>query len=80
VWSDVWTPARIAAAYRMPGGAIYGTHSHGWRHAFLRPPNKDRSIEGLYHVGGSTHPGGGTPTVLMSAAIVSSLIGRGAGR
>jgi diapolycopene oxygenase len=80
VWSDVWSPARIAAQYRMPGGAIYGTHSHGWRHAFLRPPNKDRSVSGLYYVGGSTHPCGGTPTVLMSAAIVSSLIGGGAAR
>jgi diapolycopene oxygenase len=74
VWSDVWTPARIAARYLMPGGAIYGTHSHGWRHAFLRPPNKDRRVAGLYYVGGSTHPGGGTPTVLMSAEIVSNLI------
>jgi phytoene desaturase len=76
-WSDVWTPARLAREYHMPGGAIYGTHSHGWRHAFLRPPNKDRKVEGLYYVGGSTHPGGGTPTVLMSAAIVSGLIGDG---
>jgi phytoene desaturase len=77
LWSDVWTPARLAQRYHMPGGAIYGTHSHGWRHAFLRPPNRDRTCEGLYSVGGSTHPGGGTPTVLMSAAIVSGLIGDG---
>ncbi|MEO7270940.1 MAG: phytoene desaturase family protein [Vicinamibacterales bacterium] len=74
VWSDVWTPARLASRYLMPGGAIYGTHSHGWRHAFLRPPNQDRTVAGLYYVGGSTHPGGGTPTVLMSAEIVSGLI------
>ena len=43
VVTDVWTPRRIACRYSMPGGAIYGTHSHGWRRAFLRPPNKDRS-------------------------------------
>jgi diapolycopene oxygenase len=60
----------------MPGGAIYGTHSHGWRHAFLRPPNKDPRYQGLYYVGGSTHPGGGTPTVLLSAKITSELIER----
>ena len=77
VWSDVWTPARLGSRYSMPGGAIYGTHSHGWRHAFLRPPNQDRTISGLYYVGGSTHPGGGTPTVLMSAEIVSGLIAAG---
>jgi phytoene desaturase len=71
---DVWTPQRIAARYAMPGGAIYGTHSHGWRKAFLRPPNKDRKYRGLYYVGGSTHPGGGTPTVLLSAQITVDLI------
>lgn len=76
VVSDVWTPSRIGARYLMPGGAIYGTHSHGWRRAFLRPPNKNRRYQGLYYVGGSTHPGGGTPTVLLSAQITSELIQR----
>ena len=74
--SEVWTPTRIAQRYHMPGGAIYGTHSHGWRSAFLRPPNKDRRYEGLYYVGGSTHPGGGTPTVVMSSRITCDLIER----
>ncbi|HKP10509.1 MAG TPA: phytoene desaturase family protein, partial [Blastocatellia bacterium] len=73
---DVWTPARIASRYAMPGGAIYGTHSHGWRHAFLRPANRSAQAGGLYHVGGSTHPGGGTPTVLLSAQITTDLIRR----
>jgi phytoene dehydrogenase-like protein len=72
--SDVWTPRRMAHQYVMPGGAIYGTHSHGWRRAFLRPPNKHRKVKRLYFVGGSTHPGGGTPTVLLSARITAGLI------
>jgi phytoene desaturase len=76
VVTDVWTPRRIARRYRMPGGAIYGKNSHGWRRAFLRPPNKDARYDGLYYVGGSTHPGGGTPTVLLSAQITSELINR----
>lgn len=71
---DIWTPARLAASYNAPGGAIYGTHSHGWRRAFLRPANRYPGVGGLYLVGGSTHPGGGTPTVLMSARITSELI------
>jgi phytoene dehydrogenase-like protein len=33
-------------------------------------------MRGLYFVGGSTHPGGGTPTVLLSAAITARLIER----
>jgi phytoene desaturase len=76
VVSDVWTPDRLARDYLCPGGAIYGTHSHGWRRAFLRPPNKHPRLGGLYHVGGSSHPGGGTPTVLLSASITSELIRR----
>jgi len=72
--SSIWTPRRMAEAYDMPGGAIYGPHSHGWRYAFFRPPNRDKRWRGLYYVGGSTHPGGGTPTVLMSARITSELI------
>jgi phytoene dehydrogenase-like protein len=74
--ADVWTPRRIGERYSMPGGAIYGTHSHGWRRAFVRPPNKDARYAGLYYVGGSTHPGGGTPTVLLSARITCELIER----
>ena len=76
VVSEVWTPTIIGERYQMPGGAIYGTHSHGWRRAFLRPPNRDRRYEGLYYVGGSTHPGGGTPTVVMSSRITCDLIRR----
>lgn len=71
---EAWTPAKFAERYAMPGGAIYGTVSHGWKSTFLRPPNRDRSTRGLYYVGGSTHPGGGTPMVLLSAKITSRLI------
>jgi len=71
---SVLTPRTMAERYLMPGGAIYGNHSHGWRNAFFRPPNKHKRIGGLYCVGGSTHPGGGTPTVLLSARIVSEMI------
>lgn len=74
VVEEVWTPRRFAETYLAPGGAIYGTHSHGWRRAFLRPANRQRRVPGLYLVGGSTHPGGGTPTVLMSARLTAELI------
>ncbi|MCB9896136.1 MAG: phytoene desaturase [Planctomycetes bacterium] len=72
---DHWTPRRIGTTYRMPGGAIYGQNSHGWRNAFLRPANRQK-LRGLYLVGGSSHPGGGTPTVLLSAKITTELIGK----
>jgi len=73
VQSEV-TPRQMADRYLMPGGAIYGKNSHGWRNAFFRPPNKHKHFGGLYCASGSSHPGGGTPTVLLSAQIVSELI------
>jgi phytoene desaturase len=71
---DVWHPGRMAARYLAPGGAIYGDHSHGWRKAFLRPPNRPGRPRGLYCAGGSFHPGGGVPMVLLSAEITARLI------
>lgn len=71
---QVWTPRTMAARYAMPGGSIYGKHSHGFSRAFLRPGN--RQGRGLYLVSGSGHPGGGTPMVLTSAKITSELIAK----
>ena len=75
---DCWTPARLESEYSAPGGSIYGQVSHGWRGTFLRPSLKDRKVQNLFYVGGGTHPGGGTPTVLMSAEIVSDMVGSAA--
>lgn len=71
---DVWDPGRFARRYLAPFGSIYGANSHGWRNAFLRTPNRSREVGGLYFVGGSSHPGGGTPTVLLSAGITAGLV------
>jgi len=72
------TPADIAARYRSPGGAIYGTSSNGTRAAFVRPANRG-ARPGLYLVGGSSHPGGGLPLVTISARIVAEMIAEDAG-
>ena len=67
-------PSDLAARYRARGGSIYGTSSNGRRAAFARPRNVS-PIEGLYLVGGSSHPGGGLPMVTTSARIVADEIG-----
>jgi phytoene desaturase len=69
VFSETRTPADLAAATGTPGGAIYGTAG-----GLLRPPNQG-PVDGLYLVGGSTHPGGGLPMVTLSAQIVADRIG-----
>ena len=68
------TPNTLEEKYNAPFGSIYGQISHGWKKTFLRPSMKDKKIEGVYYVGGGTHPGGGTPIVIKSAKIVSEMI------
>jgi phytoene desaturase len=67
------TPGDLASRYRSPGGAIYGTSSDGRRAAFVRPANRG-ARDGLYLVGGSSHPGGGLPLVTMGAEIVADMV------
>jgi phytoene dehydrogenase-like protein len=73
LWSQALSPADLEQRTGAPGGAIYGTSSNGASAAFLRPANRT-PVPGLYLVGGSSHPGGGLPLVLLSARIVAGLV------
>lgn len=68
------SPADLERRTMTPGGSIYGTSSNSATAAFLRPSNRS-PVPGLYLVGGSSHPGGGLPLVIMSAKIVADMIG-----
>ena len=74
LWRQIRTPADLERDTHSVGGSIYGSSSNGARAAFLRPANRS-AVDGLFLVGGSSHPGGGLPLVGMSAAIVADLIG-----
>jgi phytoene dehydrogenase-like protein len=67
---DILDPLSIEAKTASFGGALYGTSSNALMSAFMRHPNFSSSIDGLYFVGGSVHPGGGIPLALLSAKIV----------
>ena len=69
------TPADLERETGAPGGAIYGTAPHGRLGSLRRPGNVSRGTKGLYLVGGSTHPGGGLPLVMLGAKIVAQEIG-----
>lgn len=56
-------------------GSIYGTSSNSKYAAFMRHANQSAKIKNLYFCGGSVHPGGGIPLCLLSAKIVSELVG-----
>jgi phytoene desaturase len=67
-------PRSIESKTSSYQGSLYGTSSNNKFAAFLRHPNFNSKMGGLYFVGGSVHPGGGIPLALLSAKIVSDLI------
>jgi phytoene desaturase len=71
---EVLTPVSIESKTASYMGSLYGTSSNSKMAAFMRHPNDSKTINGLYFVGGSVHPGGGIPLCLSSAAIVANLI------
>jgi phytoene desaturase len=73
LFREVRTPADLETATFSPGGSIYGTASHGLT-GLLRPSNRGPA-RGLFLVGGSVHPGGGLPLVMLSAKLVADRIG-----
>lgn len=74
LFEKILTPKELeekTVAYR---GSIYGISSDKRTSAFLRQQNKSRTIKNLYFCGGSAHPGGGIPLVILSGKIVSDII------
>lgn len=68
------TPLDIQSKTGSSRGSIYGISSNNRNAAFLRQPNKSRSYNNLYFCGGSVHPGGGIPLVILSGKITSDII------
>jgi len=69
----IQTPNYFMNQHNSYGGSLYGKNSHGIKNSFFRHPNKEK-IKGLYNVGGTSHPGGGTPTVIKSSKITTNII------
>jgi phytoene desaturase len=74
VVEESWCPTDLASTYNANAGSIYGISSNGIRAAFMRPPNRDKHIAGLYFAGGATHPGGGLPLVALSGKIAAGMV------
>ncbi|OWA36131.1 phytoene dehydrogenase [Saccharibacillus sp. O16] len=71
---QTYTPSDLQRDTYAHRGAIYGISSNSMRQTFFRPGNRDREIDGLWYVGGTAHPGGGTPLVTMSGQLVAERI------
>jgi len=67
----MYTPADFRKVYSSYAGSIYGFASHGLFKAFLRPPMSHPLLPKFHFAGGTTHPGGGIPLVLLSGGIAA---------
>jgi len=74
VCEAVITPEDFKRKYGANRGSIYGLSSNQRMAPFTRPGNRSKEIRNLYFVGGSTHPGGGVPLVVLSGKIVAELV------
>ena len=68
------TPLDFRASLGAVDGNAFAIEPTLHQSAYFRRPNRDRSVEGLYHVGGGTHPGAGIPGVLMGAQVTAGLV------
>lgn len=74
VHQTIWTPADLEQNSGAWRGALYGPSANSKWTAFLRPPNRSRDVKNLYFVGGTTHPGGGVPMVMLSGKVTASMV------
>ncbi len=68
------TPKDTERDLLAPEGALYQLAQDMAHAGVFRPSAKSKSIDGLYLVGASTHPGGGVPTVICSSLIAADFI------
>ncbi|WP_329216416.1 NAD(P)/FAD-dependent oxidoreductase [Streptomyces sp. NBC_01485] len=76
LWREVRTPADVGRETGAAGGAVPAPALAAAGGRLLHPGNST-GLQGLFTVGGWSHPGGGLPHAGMSGALVSGLIVEG---
>lgn len=71
-----FTPADFQSELNAFHGSAFSVAPTLTQSAYFRPHNRSASIEGLYIVGGGTHPGAGVPGVINTAKATCGLIAR----
>jgi phytoene desaturase len=74
VYKSFITPDYFEHGLNSYVGNAFGPEPVLTQSAFFRPHNKSEDIENLYLVGASAQPGGGTPSVMMSAKMTARII------
>lgn len=72
--SEFVTPDYFAGTLDSYLGNAFGPEPVLVQSAFFRPHNRSEDVKNLYLVGAGAQPGGGTPSVMMSAKMTARLI------
>jgi phytoene desaturase len=70
----VVTPADWEHTYHIHRGATFNLAHNLGQMLHLRPQNRFEDLDGVYLVGGGTHPGSGLPVIFESSRITSKLM------
>ena len=73
-YERVITPADWDSRYEIHRGATFNLAHTLDQMLHLRPHNRFEDLDGMYLVGGGTHPGSGLPVIFESARISSRLL------
>lgn len=73
-YERIVTPADWDSRYEIYRGATFSLAHSLDQMLHLRPHNRFEDAEGVYLVGGGTHPGSGLPVIFQSARISSKLL------
>ncbi len=74
VTERILTPANWAAEFALHKGSTFSMAHSLQQMLHLRPHNRFEETEGVYLVGGGTHPGSGLPVIFESARISAKLM------
>jgi phytoene desaturase len=68
------TPETFGTRYNLSGGSAFGLAATLLQSGPFRPTIRSRRYRRLYHVGASSHPGGGVPMVTLAGRMVAEAI------
>jgi phytoene desaturase len=70
----VLTPETFGARYNLTAGSAFGLAATLLQSGPFRPTIRSRRYDNLYHVGASSHPGGGVPIVMLSGRMAAEAV------
>lgn len=73
-FEEILSPVSLEQQTGSLRGSLYGISSNSRYAAFLRQPIKSNDYRHLYFCGGSAHPGGGIPLVLLSGKLAAERV------